>query len=269
MRGLFKRCRVNRGQWWLQYQLMCNEVARSERVHMSDVSIVPSRQNIQPAIADRDLGRVEKYYSWCRSEVLARVPVTAQTVLFVGCGYGITEQKLVDRGCHVVGIERDPHAATQAQIHGIEVIEGDVEQLRGVVADRLFDCLIYADILEHLVDPEAVLNEHVRSLRAGGTVIISVPNFRHWSVFVSLFLRGKITYTDAGIFDRTHLRITSRRTVLEWMKNAGLSDFTWTYTIWRRREKIVSALMFGLAAEFVASQVTLVGTTPHRQGSRA
>lgn len=119
--------------------------------------------------------------------------------------------------------------------------------------------LIYADILEHLPEPADVLKRHVKNLRTGGIVYISVPNFRHYSVFWQLFIRGRVVYVDAGILDRTHLRITTRKMVLGWFKLARIELVNVKYNMHRRRDKLASACLFGLAKEFIASQLALIG----------
>lgn len=45
-----------------------------------------------------------------------------------------------------------------------------------VPSDVIFDALVYADVLEHLDDPTAVLREHVQQLAHDGVVLGSVPN---------------------------------------------------------------------------------------------
>ena len=48
-------------------------------------------------------------------------------VLVVGCATGYVSRILEQRGCRVVGIERNPEAAAQARQGGIEVIEADLD----------------------------------------------------------------------------------------------------------------------------------------------
>ncbi len=54
---------------------------------------------------------------------------TDKRVLDVGCSSGYLARPLVERGCVVVGIERDPDAARIAQRVCEEVVVGDVEEL--------------------------------------------------------------------------------------------------------------------------------------------
>jgi SAM-dependent methyltransferase len=214
---------------------------------------------VSESMSNNDIPReqTQTYFGHLRLDVLAMVPPTATKVLSVGCGEGRTEAELVKRGCHVTGIELDPRAALLAREKGIEALVGDVNEVD--LAGRTFDSLIYADVLEHLADPVSVLGKHVALLEQGGTVIVSVPNFRHYSVFRDLFLRGRLRYSDAGMFDRTHLRITTRRMVEDWFSEVQLRTESTVYQIYRRGERYLCAASFNLATEFLASQVILRG----------
>ncbi len=201
---------------------------------------------------------MEPYYSHCRRDILAEVPASARRVLSVGCGAGATEEELVRSGIRVVGVELNPHAAANARSRGIEVIEGDALSSSPALRDQRFDCLIYADILEHITNPVAVLQSHIDLLEPRGTVIISVPNFRNYAVIRDLFVRGHIQYTDSGILDRTHVRVTTRRMVEEWLTLVGLMPGPVRYRIAMRRERILNALSLGTMREFLARQVIVV-----------
>jgi SAM-dependent methyltransferase len=199
------------------------------------------------------------YFSHLRTDVLAVIPSDASTILSVGCGSGRTEGELVKAGKQVYGIEQNEHAAAQAREAGIRVIVGDACSDGTLPEGVTFDCLIYADVLEHIADPVAVLRRHVSLLRPGGTVVVSVPNFRHYAVFMQLFVQGHIRYTDAGIFDRTHLRITTRKMVEGWFREVGVSPAERRHTFSRRRDQALSMLSLGTAKEFLARQVLITG----------
>jgi len=203
-------------------------------------------------------GSVSRYYQYFRRDVVAAVPLNAKCVLSVGCAAGATETELVKQGMKVVGVEINPEAAEIARQRGLIVLEGDASEIDVDVAGELYDCIIYADILEHLPDPVAVLERHVKYLKPGGIVYVSIPNFRHYSVLWQLFIRGHIHYKDAGILDRTHLRITTRKMVLKWFDRVGLELSSCHYNMWGRRTKILSACLFGLAKEFIAQHIGLV-----------
>jgi len=202
---------------------------------------------------------ISPYYEWFRKDAIAAVPPTAKCVLSVGCAAGLTEAELVKRGIKVVGIELNPKAAAIARQRGLIILEGDVSEIDISASSEYYDCLIYADILEHLPDPVAVLKRHVKHLKPNGIVYISIPNFRHYSVFWQLFVRGHIQYKDAGILDRTHLRITTRKMVQEWFEKAGIELVNYKYINNRKKAKLISACFLWLAQEFTAVQVGIIG----------
>jgi 2-polyprenyl-3-methyl-5-hydroxy-6-metoxy-1,4-benzoquinol methylase len=201
---------------------------------------------------------VSSYYEQFRPDVIAAVPPDAKVVLSVGCAAGRTEAELVKRGIKVVGVEINPDAAKIARQRGLIILEGDASEIDLAIAGEFYDCIIYADILEHLLDPVAILKRHIEYLKPGGIVYVSVPNFRNYSVFWELFVRGHVRYKDEGILDRTHLRITTRRTVFDWFDKVGLTLVRYKYIFWGRRNRLISACLLGLAREFIAPQIGLV-----------
>ncbi len=203
---------------------------------------------------------ISPYFEFFRSEIIDIVPADAKCVLSVGCAAGKTEAKLVKRGVKVVGVEIEHQAAQVARERGLTILEGDASEIDIDVMDEPYDCLIYADVLEHLPEPGAVLRRHVKSLKPEGIVYVSVPNFRRYSVFWELFILGHVNYVEEGILDRTHLRITTRKMVLEWFEAAGINLVNVKYYLARRRDKLASACLFGLVKEFIATQIHLVGT---------
>lgn len=201
----------------------------------------------------------QDYFGHLRTDVLALVPDSARSVLSLGCGGGRTEAELVKRGARVLGIEPHEPAARAAEERGLEVLIGDSDSTREALAGRAFDCLIYADVLEHIRDPESVLAAHMPLLKPGGAVVISVPNFRNYIVVRELLIKGEAPYTDAGIFDRTHVRLTTRKLVERWVRGAGCRVDAVVPQIWRRRDAVVSACSLGLLREFLAFQILVRG----------
>lgn len=151
-----------------------------------------------------------------REDVQALVPAGARRVLELGCATGLLGAALKARqGAEVVGVEVDPAYAREAAERLDRVVEADVEAMfaGGAAAaeavGRLggpFDCLIAADVLEHLRDPWSVLRGAAALLEPGGHAVLSLPNVRYWETFFQLGVRGRWPRRDFGIFDRTHLR---------------------------------------------------------------
>ena len=75
-------------------------------------------------------------------------------------------------------------------------------------------------------------------------------------------MKGLFIYKDSGIFDKTHIRLTTRKMVLSWFRQAGLETILVRHQIKRTREKIFSFLTLGLMKDFFASQIIVIGKKP-------
>ena len=103
------------------------------------------------------------------------------------------------------------------------------------IPDSGFDLIVILDILEHLMDPWAMVQRLHSALALGGVIIASIPNVGHYSVAFPL-LRGKWEYQPEGLLDRTHLRFFTKRTALDLMNRLGLAvqkvDRVWRPIPW-------------------------------------
>ncbi len=99
------------------------------------------------------------------------------------------------------------------------------------------DCVIFADVLEHTLEPAAILATWREALAPGGHVVISLPNVLHATVVGGLF-RGRWDYEDAGVLDRTHFRFFTRATAAELITDAGfeIESFTRAPLLFPRRK---------------------------------
>lgn len=146
-----------------------------------------------------------------------------RTVLDVGCATGYLARALSEQGCTVTGVEYDAEAAELARGSLSELVVADLnrEDLAALLPDRTFDSIVFGDVLEHLLDADAVLRSSVQLLEPEGSVVISVPNVTHGSLRLAL-LQGRWQYVDNGLLDRTHLRFFTRESALEMVRSAGL-----------------------------------------------
>jgi methionine biosynthesis protein MetW len=160
-------------------------------------------------------------YESPRAEIAALVPAGARRVLDLGCATGALATLLKERGpVEVVGVERDPAYAAAAREHCDRVVEGDVETVDTDDLGR-FDCLVAADVLEHLVDPWAALDRYVALLEPGCRAVLSLPNVAHWTTYAHL-ARGSWPREPQGIHDAGHLRWFTLRDAIALAEGAGL-----------------------------------------------
>lgn len=155
---------------------------------------------------------------------------TNRRVLDVGCSSGYLARPLVERGCAVVGIERDPEAARIARTVCDDVVVGDVEELDLPFDPASFDVVLCGDLIEHLRDPHSFLVRMRPYLRERGRLVLSTPNVANWAIRMSL-LAGRWRYTDRGILDRTHAHLFTRSTLVEALRSAGYRPVEVEFTI--------------------------------------
>ncbi|HEY0982248.1 methyltransferase domain-containing protein, partial [Schlesneria sp.] len=170
------------------------------------------------------MSRPEKdlfYFDFPRPEVVALIPTSAHNVLDIGCGAGKLGQSLKQRqAVHVTGLELNPLAAEHARQSLDSVLELDIEDESVQFEPGRFDCVVCADVLEHLREPGRVLEKIRTWLATNGVLVISLPNVRHHSV-VSGLLEGNWTYEPAGLLDNDHVRFFTRREIEKLLFRSG------------------------------------------------
>ncbi|MEK9628989.1 MAG: glycosyltransferase [Nitrospinota bacterium] len=164
----------------------------------------------------------ENYYKNIRHDLLPLIPEDANCILEVGCAEGMTGRELKKRhGVFVAGIEMNESAAEKAREGLDDVITGNIESMDLPYSPSAFDCVVFADVLEHLVDPLSALTKVNKVLKEDGTVVMSIPNVQFYGV-VHQLIEGNWTYQKEGILDETHLRFFTYKEIEKLMEEAGL-----------------------------------------------
>lgn len=114
-------------------------------------------------------------------------------VLDIGCGEGallelLTEEKQVDGR----GLEISPLGVQACLSRGLAVVQGDADRDLADFPTRAFDYAILSSTLQQVREPKTVLSE---LLRIAERAIVSLPNFGHWRVRLSLLARGRMPVT--------------------------------------------------------------------------
>ena len=191
------------------------------RDRISTVDALSTGATLASMIRNGAIMDAEDYFTHSRPEVRALVPTGARIVVDVGCGAGAMGAALKSErpGIEVRGIEPNAEAAAcaRAVLDDVAVASGEQPMPASWPAP---DCVVLADVLEHMVDPWASLRYWRTRLGPGGSVVVSLPNVGHWSVGEALS-RGRWDYTEDGLLDRTHLRFFTRATAVELLEGAG------------------------------------------------
>ncbi len=164
----------------------------------------------------------DAYYDGFNERLFAAVPPRARRILEVGCARGRLGQELKrqDPSRYVAGVERDPDAGKVAKERLDEVFLLDVQADIPPIEAGSLDCILFGDVLEHLLNPEDVLHRYRDLLAPDGIVLSSIPNVQHFSVIRNL-LRGDFMYQPAGLLDSTHLRFFTHMSIAKLMLDAG------------------------------------------------
>ncbi|SFB94658.1 bifunctional glycosyltransferase/class I SAM-dependent methyltransferase [Butyrivibrio sp. YAB3001] len=179
---------------------------------------------------DRDKEKIQDkwgfyadYYLNMRREPIKMIREDNEAVLDileVGAGLGST-------------LARIKYLYPHANIKGIELVENVAEMASNYMnmecgnietysfgEDEKYDYIVFADVLEHLVDPYSLVDRLKKNLKSDGCIIASIPNIMNAKVIYDL-LRGNFEYQDSGVLDRTHLRFFTKKEVKKLFEERG------------------------------------------------
>ena len=156
----------------------------------------------------------DTYYTNVRQEMIDFMPKTAKTVLDVGCGEGAFASYIMNKfNIEAWGIEMTTGPASIAKTKLNNVLIGACEDKIAELPDHYFDVIYFNDILEHLVDPYAVLKSIKAKLSKNGIIISSIPNVRYFRVLKKLIVNKNWEYEKDGVLDKTHLRFFTSKSI--------------------------------------------------------
>ena len=156
--------------------------------------------------------------------ILATYIEKGDTVLEFGCARGKFSEYIKNNlGCRVYGIEISEEALKDASPHLEKQICCDIEnynwekELEGVY----FDTLVFADVLEHLKEPEKAISRALSLLKPEGKIVFSVPNVAHADIIMKL-LNNRFDYTETGLLDSTHIHLFGKENLTELCDKSGI-----------------------------------------------
>ncbi|MGW3938869.1 methyltransferase domain-containing protein [Streptomyces phaeochromogenes] len=156
----------------------------------------------------------------------------ARTVLDIGCGDGsaaATAAPLL-AGHRIVGVDWSQDALRRAHAHLPYAVRGELTDSGLPFRSASADAVLFSEVVEHLVDPDAALDEIHRILRPGGHLMLSTPNLAAWynralllagvqPVFSEVSLRA--IHGRPGKEVVGHLRLYTARALREFVTASG------------------------------------------------
>jgi len=158
--------------------------------------------------------------SLSKYELLAEMAGSAQTLLDVGCGGGELAQPLARERQAIDGADISLKRLGERRSLYRNLWELDIEDPSVPISFGDYSALIFADVLEHLQDPEKLLHRMSKQINDNATLIVSLPNVAFLENRLGL-LRGRWEYQDVGILDRTHLHFYTLKTARELIESSG------------------------------------------------
>ncbi len=95
-------------------------------------------------------------------------------VLDIGCGNGRFLHRLMDLGWECNGVEFNQKAVEISRSMGLNIFHGDLES--AAFEDNSFDLVTAHHLIEHVAQPDKLINEIVRILKPGGKMWLRTPN---------------------------------------------------------------------------------------------
>lgn len=106
-------------------------------------------------------------------------PVASKSFLEVGCGEGFLLKTARDAGCRIRGIDFSSYGLERWHPDLLPLTEaGNAFQIldRTIEEKQSFDICVLQNVLEHVIDPRALMEKLRRLLSPDGAIAVTVPN---------------------------------------------------------------------------------------------
>lgn len=207
--------------------------------------------------------KTNEYFSHSRQDLIDLVIEKRNLkVLEIGSGKGETLLSLKQQG-----IAKEIHAIELMNLN-IDITNFDsykvanIEDFDFSVYQNYFDLIICADVLEHLVNPEIILQKLHSCLVREGNLIVSVPNIQNYLLLINVYLKGTFPKQNEGIFDKTHLHFFCKNDIKLLVQNCNFKIISIFGNLRSKQikgfKKTINTVTFGLLEDILSPQIYLL-----------
>ncbi|MFW9878001.1 MAG: class I SAM-dependent methyltransferase [Candidatus Thorarchaeota archaeon] len=138
-------------------------------------------------------------------------------LLDIGCGGGLYFFMYDDKGLNYVGVDPDKNFVSE------KIMLGNAEKLP--FEDSSFNCVVCADVMEHVDDPVLSIKEINRVLKKGGKLILTTPNEKFPFVYdpINWIFNKAGIKIPIGLWAWGHRRLYTEENIKELVENNGFT----------------------------------------------
>lgn len=164
--------------------------------------------------------RIKKVHEIISCESPARI-------LDIGCSNGYISSSLINEATEVYGIDISQKDVSEASTLGLKAQVHDVAT--GLpFENEIFDIVIAAEIIEHLIDTDYFLKEIYRVLKKDGKLILTTPNIANLENRLRLLIGKQPVFFDCRITVSNHLRAYTPGTLKKQLQGSGFKIEVYT-----------------------------------------
>jgi SAM-dependent methyltransferase len=188
-------------------------------------------------------------------------------ILENGCGVGMYVEHLSPFGGTVIGLEYDFERAAEAGTNSPHIINAAGESIP--LPSGTFELILSHEVIEHVQDDRAAIQEMVRTLKPGGRITLFCPNRGYPFETHGIYWNGKyffgnklfVNYLPRSLRDRLapHVRVYSKKDLAKLFEGLPVK-FVERTIIFGAYDNIIAR--FGPLGEFLRGILQFLEKTP-------
>lgn len=176
---------------------------------------------------------------------LAKMLPPEAKVLDVGCGIGEFVKFCRNHNLDAYGIDFNANSIANGIKHYYlegRLIAGDFKELDKHIPNAKFDLIVIFEVIEHVEDPQALLNSISARLKPGGLLVISCPNEKRWKLAGRIFVDYPPHHLTRWTPDAlSHFVCKCDFTLNEIDLDCSFRDLIWTFLVNWKNSKSTTA----------------------------